>query len=144
MTRIIIEVEDGIISGVYGSTGETINISVLDHDGKNDDREEVFDLKSRLEKEIDSDEVEPQIVEGIDYLKEKENPDVSHTKESLNERLTMPGDPGMCRGADGQVCCPDENCPDTCLQNRMKKLWKYENIDVDPECLRRSLYKLNG
>ncbi|MEG0491457.1 MAG: hypothetical protein RR463_09540 [Hydrogenoanaerobacterium sp.] len=43
-------------------------------------------------------------------------------------RLTMPNDKGMCL-CNGEVCCPDENCSDACLQERMSKLWKYENAE---------------
>lgn len=43
-------------------------------------------------------------------------------------RLTMEDDRGMCMGIDGEVCCPDGNCPDECLQERIGKLWDYEAI----------------
>ncbi|MEG1778571.1 MAG: hypothetical protein RR263_00600, partial [Oscillospiraceae bacterium] len=43
-------------------------------------------------------------------------------------RLTMPNDKGMCL-CNGEVCCPDENCSDVCLQERIGKLWECENAE---------------
>ncbi|MEF9864581.1 MAG: hypothetical protein RR777_06510, partial [Christensenellaceae bacterium] len=34
---------------------------------------------------------------------------------------------------NGDVCCPDENCPDECLQERISRLWEHEEIGTVEE-----------
>lgn len=47
-------------------------------------------------------------------------------------RLTAQGTSGECN-LDGNVCCPDDNCPQECIDQRIYKLQEYENVCYAPD-----------